>query len=193
MKLRGLGLATCLSLCACGAWSQAYVAAGAGPSRFDGPCSFVQCDDGGTAARLQLGYRLDGPWAIEAAYTRHGKRKGPPGSGSHTDARLSGLSVGGAWFADLSPQWDVTLRAGLAHNRLRYQPFVVADIGGGFSVREIGDPDTETHNTLYVGAGAAYRLTPTLSLGADLDVTRHALFDSRITVVTLLATLRASF
>lgn len=193
MKLHALGLATGLALFGGAAWSQAYIAAGAGLSRFDGPCGLVQCDNGGTAARVQLGLRLDGPWAVEVAYAHHGTRKGPDTAQGATDTRLSGLSVGGAWFTGPSPQWEAVVRAGVAHNRVRYREVVVTDLGGSFAVREIDQIRSEAHNTLYVGAGAAVRITPTVSLGADLDVTRHALFDRSITVATLLASLRPAF
>lgn len=153
---KALPLLTLAALFASGsALAQVYVGGSLGITQQSPNCSgWSSCDKSDTGLKGYVGYKLSKEWALELAYTDFGSvglRSGPA-SGSYS---VSALSAGGAFFLPLAPKLTGIARFGLAAVDGDYS----APIGGG----------SESSIEPYIGVGAAYALTPQLSLTGSFD------------------------
>ena len=137
------------------ALAQGYVGGTLGLTQQDPNCSgWSSCDKSDTGLKVYGGYKLSKEWALELAYTDFGSvslRSGPV-SGSYS---ASALSAGGAFFLPLAPKLTGIARFGLA------------SVDGDYSAPFSGSSESSIEP--YVGLGAAYTLTPQLSLTGSFD------------------------
>jgi OmpA-OmpF porin, OOP family len=162
-ELIGAAAAAAL-LCAGPALAQGYLVAGVGASKIDIEGCTGRCDDSDTGFKLVGGYGLGGALAAELGYFDYGQaseRGTLNGSPFRARVDATGWGLGLAYRVDLSPTWDATLRAGVARNR--------AKLSGSFG--GVSGRDSDTHTRPYFGLGVAYKLSPTMAVGLDLDLT----------------------
>ena len=137
------------------ALAQGYVGGSIGLTQQSANCSgWSSCDKTDTGLKIYGGYKLTKEWAVEAAYADFGSaslRSGPV-SGSYSATALSG---GAAFSLPLAPKLTGIARFGLAL------------VDGDYSVPFNGSSESSIEP--YVGLGAAYSLTPQLSLTGSFD------------------------
>lgn len=164
MKQRLGAAAAAAMLCAGPAMAQGYLAAGVGWTQIDIDGCSGRCDDSDTGYKLVGGYGLSGALAAELSYFDYGQaseRGTINGNPYRARVDATGWGLGLAYRVDLSPTWDATLRLGIARNRAK-----LSGSFGGLSGR-----DSETRTRPYFGLGVAYKLSPTMAVGLDMDLT----------------------
>ena len=135
-----------------------YVAASLGSSKLDDDCAgTIACDTRSTGLKVLGGYKFTPNFAIEGGYLDFGKAKITDGGVDFT-LKTSGLGVGGAFHHDLSPDWNLVARLGVASLKTEAS-----------ALR--GSVD-ETSTQVYGGLGIGYRITPKVSLDASYDFSK---------------------
>jgi OmpA-OmpF porin, OOP family len=104
--------------------------------------------------KLYGGYKFTPNVALEGAYTDFGSFK----FGDNASARLTALSIGGAFFYEMAPQVNLIGRIGLASGKVK--------------ASGLGASESENKISPYLGAGVGYALTPELSLNGSIDLHR---------------------
>ncbi len=120
------------------------------------------CDRNALGGKAVFGYAFGDGLSLEGGYTSFGKfraSRGPLGLSARPDA----LHFGGAYSANLTPDWGVVGRVGVARVRTRLD----ADAGtlGGAS-------DSESKTQPIVGVGVNYALNPSTRVELGVDTTR---------------------
>ncbi|RZL30770.1 MAG: hypothetical protein EOP35_23280 [Rubrivivax sp.] len=133
-----------------------------GQANLDVDCSGVQaCDRDATGGKAMFGYGFGNGFAVEGGYTNFGKFRASD-AGIGLRARPEALSLSGAYTADLSPQWALTGRLGVATVRTRLD----ADLG------TLSGSDSERSTQPIAGVAVSYALTPTTRVELGVDATR---------------------
>jgi OmpA-OmpF porin, OOP family len=162
-----------LALCAAAAsHAEPYVVASLGSSKLNLDCEdATSCDKRGTGLKLLGGYKLTPNFAIEAGYMDFGKAAAADETVS-VNFENKAIVFGGAFHQDLSPDWALAARLGLASMKSE------AKSQAG-SVSLAAD---ETSTQLYGGLGIGYRISPKVSLEASYDFTKAELDGSKANV-----------
>lgn len=151
--------------------AQVYLTVAGGVSQFNDACGTgTDCDDSGTAWKIQPGYRFANGLAVEGVIHSFGRGREAGLVGPDfvdVEVRASGFGLGVAYHTAASRALEVTVRAGLARNKTR----AVDDFGPGLSQARREESTTRP----YIGASLMWSLNPRLSLGAHLDHTRFSL------------------
>lgn len=142
-----------------------YVVASLGSSKVDIDCAgTTACDTRSTGLKLLGGYKFTPNFAIEGGYLDFGKAKITDGGVDFT-LKTSGLGVGAAFHHDLSPDWNVVARLGVASLKTE-----VSALGRGVD---------ESNTQVYGGLGVGYRITPKVSLDASYDFSKTEIFGEK--------------
>lgn len=124
-----------------------------------------RCDTGGRVARVIGGLRYGDGWGFEIGALSFGnfdhKQRADD---SHQDSEGSALWLATAWHAELSPQWVLSYRLGLASARSRTG---VRLFGGGQ-----GSARSRSETAPYGGLSLGYRFNKVLSLQLGADMLR---------------------
>jgi opacity protein-like surface antigen len=126
------------------------------------------CDRSAMGGKAVFGYAFGNGLSLEGGYTSFGKfhaSRGPLG----LSARPEALHIGGAYTANLTPDWAVVGRLGVARVRTRL----------GAEAGTLGGSDTESKTQPIVGVGVNYALTPTTRVELGVDTTRAHYLDER--------------
>lgn len=138
--------------------AEPYVVASLGSSKVDLNCAgTTACDTRSTGLKLLGGYKFTPNFAIEGGYLDFGKADFVFGGVGFT-FKAAGLGVGAAFHHDLSPDWNLVARLGVASMKAEASAL-------GVSVE-----DTSTQ--AYGGLGIGYRITPKMSLDASYDFSK---------------------
>ncbi|NCT82106.1 MAG: outer membrane beta-barrel protein [Comamonadaceae bacterium] len=133
-----------------------------GQGHLNSDCSgTASCDRNATGGKAMLGYSFGNGFALEGGYTNFGKFRASNGSVG-LSARPEALSLSGAYTAELTPQWGLTGRLGLA----RVHTKVNADAGA------LTGSDSQNTTQPLVGLAVNYALTPTTRLELGMDASR---------------------
>jgi len=134
----------------------AYVSVSAGSGEQKLSAEGVSITDNATAFQLAAGYRYTPYVGAEIGYTNLGKAS-ISGDGLTVSSKPQSihLAVTGNW--DVGPQFAVTGKLGLAHNRTKLE----ASAGG------LSESDTESKNSLFFGVGVAYTFAPNAAVIVD--------------------------
>jgi hypothetical protein len=163
-KAWDLLLALAMQAVACGALAQgAYVAGGAGQSRWNFDCGPNGCDRSTTAWRLAAGYRFNRIVAVEAFYYDFGRARSSTASLDGTfGASASGAEVLAGWQFG---EFEVAGKIGAASVRSDFRPAATS-----FDVAQ-----RARHAELIGGLMSAYRFTPNMAARLDVDIVTAAL------------------
>lgn len=136
------------------------VSLGQGHANID--CTGVQtCDRNAFGGKAMLGYSFGNGFALEGGYTNFGKFRASDGA-LGLSARPEALSLGGAYTAQLSPDWGLTGRLGVARVRTKLN----AEVG------TLTGSDSESKTQPIAGLAVNYALTPSTRLELGVDATR---------------------
>jgi len=134
----------------------------AGQGHLNADCTGVQaCDRNATGGKAALGYSFGNGFAVEGGYTNFGRfhaSQGPVG----VNARPEALSLSGVYTANLTPDWGLTGRLGVARVRTK----VGADVG------VLSGSDRESKTQPIAGLAVNYALTPSTRVELGVDATR---------------------
>ena len=134
----------------------------AGQGHLNADCTGVQaCDRNATGGKAALGYSFGNGFALEGGYTNFGRfhaSQGPMG----LSARPEALSLSGAYTANLTPDWGLTGRLGVARVRTKV----------GADVRVLSGSDRESKTQPIAGMAVNYALTPSTRVELGVDATR---------------------
>jgi len=134
----------------------------AGQGHLNADCTGLQaCDRNATGGKAALGYSFGNGFALEGGYTNFGKYRASQG-GVGLNARPEALSLSGAYTADLTPEWGLTGRVGVATVRTK----LGADVG------LLSGSDAERKTQPIVGLAVNYALTPSTRVELGVDATR---------------------
>jgi OmpA-OmpF porin, OOP family len=144
--------------------SGGYAFAAVGRSEYNNDCTGVSdCKNNGTALKLGGGYRFGGGWALEGVYLNFGTSSGTDtASRVKVEFKANGVGLGGAFFADLAPNFFAVLRLGVAN--------IKVDGTGTLSNFRVNLSERSTN--VYSGFGLAYAFTPMLYGELAIDATR---------------------
>lgn len=133
-----------------------------GQSHMNVDCTGVQtCDKNTTGGKALLGYSFGNGFALEGGYANFGKFRASQGAVG-LSARPEAAFLGGAYQAQLTPEWGLVGRLGAAHVRTKLN----ADVG------TLSSSDSESKTQPMVGLAVNYALTPTAKLELGVDATR---------------------
>lgn len=160
MSIRNLVAAIALAAVAPIASAQVYVGASGGISNWSVDCGgTTSCDKNGTGLKGFIGYRLSGPFAVEALYVDLGKTTARVGM---VDVAIKGQGVGAALVLDgKSDKWSYGARLGAVSMKGK------VSVSGGFS-----GSSAKTSTQALFGIFAGYEIVDNLSLRLELDSTR---------------------
>lgn len=162
-----------LAMCAMAAsHAEPYVVASLGSSKVDIDCAgTTSCDTRSTGLKLLGGYKFTPNFAIEGGYMDFGKAKFTF-SGVPFTLKTAGIGAGAAFHQDLSPDWNLAARLGVASIKAEAE----AQVGA------VSRSNDETSTQLYGGLGIGYRITPKVSLDASYDFTKLEISGSKSNV-----------
>ncbi|MBV8037032.1 outer membrane beta-barrel protein [Roseateles sp.] len=133
-----------------------------GQGHLNADCSGTQaCDRNATGGKATLGYSFGNGFAVEGGYANFGKFRASNGAVG-LGARPEALSLGAAYTAELTPQWGLTGRLGVARVHTKVNAEVGTLTGSG----------SENSTQPLVGLGVNYALTPSTRLELGVDSTR---------------------
>ena len=133
-----------------------------GQGHLNADCTGVQsCDRNALGGKAMLGYSFGNGFALEGGYTNFGKFHASEGAVG-LSAKPEALSVGGAYTAQLSPDWGLTGRLGVARVRTKLN----AEVG------TLSGSDSESKTQPIAGLAVNYALTPATRLEMGVDATR---------------------
>lgn len=133
-----------------------------GQGHLNADCTGVQaCDRNAFGGKAVFGYSFGNGFALEGGYTNFGKYRASQGAVG-LQARPEALSLGGAYTADLTPDWGLTGRVGVATVRTK----LGADVG------LLSGSDSERKTQPIVGLAVNYALSPTTRVELGVDATR---------------------
>jgi len=119
------------------------------------------CDRSAMGGKAVFGYAFGNGLSLEGGYTSFGKfhaSRGPLG----LSARPEALHLGGAYTANLTPEWGLTGRLGVARVRTKLN----AEVGA------LSGSDSESRTQPIAGLAVNYALTPSTRLELGVDATR---------------------
>jgi len=163
--------------------AQAYVGAGAGPSKIDACQGAPDCDDSGTAVKVYGGYKFAGDFAGELSYYSFGKASINLGSSVTAEAKVSGPAIGVAYLPQLNDDWGLSLRLGAT--RLKTESSVSSAFGSGES--------SDTTTAAYYGVGVNYSIVKGVKLELGADFSRAGSDDNKFDVHAITIGVRAEF
>lgn len=135
-------------------------------------CTGVQtCDRTTTGGKAMLGYSFGNGFALEGGYTNFGRFHASQGA-LGLSARPEALSLGGAYTANLTPDWGLVGRLGVARVRTK----LAAEAGS------LSGSDSESKTQPIAGLALNYALTPSARLELGVDATRAQYQGERSTV-----------
>lgn len=133
-----------------------------GQSRLNTDCTGLNaCDRNALGGKAVFGYAFGNGLSLEGGYTNFGKfhaSRGLLGLNAKPDA----LHVGGAYSANLTPDWGVVGRLGVARVRTKLH----AEAG------TLSGSDSESKTQPIVGVGVNYALNPSTRVELGVDTTR---------------------
>lgn len=133
-----------------------------GQGHLNADCSGLQaCDRNATGGKAVFGYAFSNGFALEGGYTHFGKFRASDGA-LGLSAKPEALHLGGAYTAQLTPDWGLVGRLGVARVRTKLN----AEVG------TLGGSDSESRTQPLVGLGVNYALTPSTRLELGVDATR---------------------
>jgi OmpA-OmpF porin, OOP family len=147
-----------------------YLSAGVGAARIAVDCAgTTSCDRTSAGYRVLGGVRLSERWSAELGWFDWGHADGQALAGTtpiEMRARGTGVGLGLAYLAPLSPGWQAAVRFGLASNRSRLEgSTVVAGLPVSVS-------DSSRHTQPYLGVGLDYAIDRQWSVEASADFSR---------------------
>lgn len=140
----------------------AYGLLSLGQAHLNANCDGVQaCDRNAGGGKAMLGYSFGNGFALEGGYTSFGKFHASQG-GVGLSAKPQAWSLAGAYTAELTPQWGLTGRLGVArvHTKLN------AEAG------PLSGSDSQSTTQPLVGLAVNYALTPSTRLELGMDASR---------------------
>lgn len=177
-------LAAALLLAAGPAMAQLYVGASAGATRFDTGvvcAAAADCDRRDRGGRAYAGLRLDPDWSLEVGAHDFGQARALSATSTElASARLRGYHVLLANRLNAGHPWYLNSRIGVGMNRVERSASGLAQ-------------EEEEKADLYLGIGAAWQMSPSLTLRLDLDATRGESAGRRERVVLYSAGLELEF
>jgi Outer membrane protein beta-barrel domain len=136
-----------------------YLLAAGGSSKYDTDCAgTTKCDNTGSAFKFVGGYRLGNGIAIEGVSYNFGKAEYAD-LGLSLELKATAVGGGVAVYGELSPNWLVTARLGIASVKMKG---VVPNVGS----------TSDSSTNPYVGVAVAYHFTPTVSAEVGYDSTK---------------------
>ena len=161
-----------LALCAMAAsHAEPYVVASLGSSKLDVDCAgTTACDTRSTGLKLLGGYKFTPNFAIEGGYLDFGNAKATVDGDAFT-LKTTGFGAGAAFHQDLSPDWNLSARLGVAS--------IKAETSGAEGSIE------KSSTQLDGGLGIGYRITPKVSLDASYDFSKSEFFGGSKANVTM--------
>jgi OOP family OmpA-OmpF porin len=149
-----------------GAFSQAYIGAGAGPTHLDADCGgTISCNNNGTGIKLYGGYKFAPNIAVEFNYMDFGTAKASALVGaSVVNIEMKSKLVGGgvALLSDIAPNWNAAARLGLGS--------VSTDVKGASGGQTVDLSESSTQ--AYFGLGIGYAVTKQLSINGAIDFSK---------------------
>lgn len=140
-----------------------YVDAAIGASHIgvDGEESGLNVDRSGTGGKVDIGYKFNKNFAVEAGYLTLGKATASA-DGFNASLKSDGFTLGVAGFVPVTKDLTVSGRTGAYFSKNT----VDASFG------EYSGSVSERHTTPYVGVGVQYAVTKNVTLNGGLDFTR---------------------
>lgn len=161
-----------------------YVLIAGGVSDHDIDCTdTLTCDKRGTGFKLFGGYKLTPNFAIEGGYLGFGKSEATAVDETGT-AEVDGFGVGAAFHHDLTPDWSLVGRLGLASMDVKVDGTILGS-------RRFSQSDSSTQ--LYGGVELGWRIQPNVTLGASYDFSRGELQNSKLDVQMLSVSMTVAF
>ncbi len=141
---------------------QAYGLFSLGQSRLNVSCDgSLACDKSATGGKAMLGYSFGNGFALEGGYANFGKFRASNGPLS-VSGKPEAVVLGGAYTAELTPDWGLTGRLGAAYVRTK----LTAEAG------VLSGSDRESKTQPIVGLALNYALTPSTRVELGIDATR---------------------
>jgi len=152
--------------------AHAYGLLSLGQGHLNVDCSGVQrCDRNATGGKAVVGYAFGNGFSLEGGYTHFGRfhaSDGPLG----VSVRPEALSLGGAFTAQLGPDWGLVGRLGVARVRTKLS----AEAGA------LSSSGSESKTQPIAGLAVNYALTPSTRVELGMDTTRAQYQGERSTV-----------
>lgn len=121
----------------------------------------LACDRNATGGKALVGYAFGNGFSLEGGYSHFGKFRASQG-GVGLAARPEAVSLSGAFTANLTPDWGLVGRAGVARVRTKLN----AEVGA------LSGSDSENSTQPIVGLAVNYALTPNTRIELGVDATR---------------------
>lgn len=140
-------------------------------------CTGVQtCDKNAPGGKAMFGHAFGNGFALEGGYTNFGKFRASQGAVG-LNGRPEALSLSGAYTANLSPEWGLVGRLGVARVRTK----VNAEVG------TLTGSSSENSTQPIAGLAVNYALTPSTRVELGVDATRAQIQGERsnVRLVTL--------
>jgi len=133
-----------------------------GQGHLNADCSGLQtCDRNAVGGKAVFGYAFGNGFSLEGGYTHFGKFRASDGAVG-LSVKPEALHVGGAFTANLTPDWGLTGRLGVARVRTKLN----AEVG------TLSGSDSESRTQPIAGLAVNYALTPSTRLELGVDATR---------------------
>jgi len=163
MNKHVIAAASLAALISTGAMAQGYVSVDGGVSRLNADCTgTIKCDRSGNAFKITAGYVVSPALAVELGYIDFGKAKFSDATVSAT-AKANGLTVGAAYELALAPEWNFTLRGGVARMKTKISGTVAGEGSGSAS---------ENNTAPYFGLGLNYAVSTSFKVQTGMDFSR---------------------
>ncbi|HEY8879155.1 MAG TPA: outer membrane beta-barrel protein [Roseateles sp.] len=133
-----------------------------GQGHLNADCSGLQtCDRNAFGGKAVFGYGFGNGFSLEGGYTHFGKFRASDGAVG-LSVKPEALHFGGAYTANLTPEWGLTGRLGVARVRTKLN----AEVGA------LSGSDSESRTQPIAGLAVNYALTPSTRLELGVDATR---------------------
>lgn len=141
---------------------QSYGLLSLGRGHLNADCSGLQtCDRNATGGKAVFGYGLGNGFSLEGGYSHFGKFRASQGA-TGLSVKPEALHIGGAYTANLTPEWGLVGRLGVARVRTKLN----AEVGA------LSGSDSESRTQPIAGLAVNYALSPSARIELGLDATR---------------------
>jgi hypothetical protein len=143
-----------------------------GQGHLNADCTGVQtCDRNAFGGKAMFGHAFGNGFALEGGYTNFGKFRASQGAVG-LSGRPEALSLSGAYTANLTPDWGLVGRLGVARVRTK----VNAEVGA------LAGSSSESKTQPIAGLAVNYALTPSTRVELGVDATRAQIQGERSNV-----------
>jgi opacity protein-like surface antigen len=154
-----------------------------GQGHLNADCSGLQsCDRNATGGKAVFGYAFGNGFSLEGGYTHFGKFSASQGA-TGLSVKPEALHFGGAYTANLTPDWGLIGRLGVARVRTKLN----AEVG------TLSGSDSESRTQPIAGLAVNYAVSPSTRIELGMDATRAQIQGERQNVRLLSLGARMAF